>query len=628
MNKKQKKNLIRIAASAVLILVIGQLGLQGLPRLIAYLVPYLIVGYDILYKAGRGVVRRQPLDECLLMAVATLGALALAIYEDGDYTEAIAVMLFYQVGEWFQSYAIGKSRRDITELMDIRPDYANVAGENGALHRVDPDEVAVGTVITVQPGEKIPIDGVVVSGASALNTVALTGESLPRDVAAGDEVLSGCINVSGLLRIRTTKAFDESTASKILELVEDASSRKSRAEQFITRFARVYTPAVVGAAALLAVLPPLVSLLALGAAPEWGTWLYRALTFLVVSCPCALVISIPLSFFAGLGGASRAGVLVKGSNYLEALADVTSVVFDKTGTLTKGVFEVAAVHPETIAEKELLHLAAHVERYSTHPIAASLRSAYPGEADGCTVEDVEEIAGQGVRARVNGHIVCVGNAKLMEGLGVSWHPCHKSGTIVHVAMDGTYMGHIVVADVPKPHAAAAIAALRAQGVRHTLMLTGDGRATAAEVAQTLGLDDYACELLPADKVARLEALLAAKRGGVAFVGDGINDAPVLARADVGIAMGALGSDAAIEAADIVLMDDDPLKIAVARRIARQTMRIVRENIVFSIGVKILVLLLCAVGLANMWAAIFADVGVMVLAVLNAMRALFAGGREA
>ncbi len=626
MNKKQKKNLIRIAASAVLILVIGQLGLQGLPRLIAYLVPYLIVGYDILYKAGRGVVRRQPLDECLLMAVATLGALALAIYEDGDYTEAIAVMLFYQVGEWFQSYAIGKSRRDITELMDIRPDYANVAGENGALHRVDPDEVAVGTVITVQPGEKIPIDGVVVSGASALNTVALTGESLPRDVAAGDEVLSGCINVSGLLRIRTTKGFDESTASKILELVEDASSRKSRAEQFITRFARVYTPAVVGAAAALAVLPPLVSILALGAAPEWGTWLYRALTFLVVSCPCALVISIPLSFFAGLGGASRAGVLVKGSNYLETLADVTSVVFDKTGTLTKGVFEVAAVHPETIAEKELLHLAAHVERYSTHPIAASLRSAYPGEADGCTVEDVEEIAGQGVRARVNGHTVCVGNAKLMEGLGVSWHPCHKTGTIVHVAMDGTYMGHIVVADVPKPHAAAAIAALRAQGVRHTLMLTGDGRATAAEVAQTLGLDDYACELLPADKVARLEALLAAKRGGVAFVGDGINDAPVLARADVGIAMGALGSDAAIEAADIVLMDDDPLKIAVARRIARQTMRIVRENIVFSIGVKILVLLLCAVGLANMWAAIFADVGVMVLAVLNAMRALFAGGK--
>ncbi len=628
MNKKQKKNLIRIAASAVLILVIGQLGLQGLPRLIAYLVPYLIVGYDILYKAGRGVVRRQPLDECLLMAVATLGALALAIYEDGDYTEAIAVMLFYQVGEWFQSYAIGKSRRDITELMDIRPDYANVAGENGALHRVDPDEVAVGTVITVQPGEKIPIDGVVVSGASALNTVALTGESLPRDVAAGDEVLSGCINVSGVLHVRTTKEFDESTASKILELVEDASSRKSRAEQFITRFARVYTPAVVGAAAALAVLPPLVRVLALGAAPEWGTWLYRALTFLVVSCPCALVISIPLSFFAGLGGASRAGVLVKGSNYLEALADVTSVVFDKTGTLTKGVFEVAAVHPETIAEKELLHLAAHVERYSTHPIAASLRSAYPGEADGCTVEDVEEIAGQGVRARVNGHIVCVGNAKLMEGLGVSWHPCHKTGTIVHVAMDGTYMGHIVVADVPKPHAAAAIAALRAQGVRHTLMLTGDGRATAAEVAQTLGLDDYACELLPADKVARLEALLAAKRGGVAFVGDGINDAPVLARADVGIAMGALGSDAAIEAADIVLMDDDPLKISVARRIARKTMRIVRENIVFSIGVKILVLFLCAVGLANMWAAIFADVGVMVLAVLNAMRALFAGGREA
>lgn len=628
MNKKQKKNLIRIAASAVLILVIGQLGLQGLPRLIAYLVPYLIVGYDILYKAGRGVVRRQPLDECLLMAVATLGALALAIYEDGDYTEAIAVMLFYQVGEWFQSYAIGKSRRDITGLMDIRPDYANVEGEDGELRRVDPDEVAVGTVITVQPGEKIPIDGVVVSGASTLNTVALTGESLPRDVAAGDEALSGCVNVSGLLRIRTTKEFDESTASKILELVEDASSRKSRAEHFIARFARVYTPVVVGAAAALAILPPLVRVLALGAAPEWGTWLYRALTFLVVSCPCALVISIPLSFFAGIGGASRAGVLVKGSNYLETLAGVDTVVFDKTGTLTKGAFEVTAVHPETIAEKELLHLAAHVERFSTHPIAASLRSAYPGEADGCTVEDVEEIAGQGVRARVNGHTVCVGNAKLMEGIGAAWHPCQKTGTIVHVAMDGTYMGHIVIADVPKEHAVAAIEALHAQGIRHTLMLTGDNRATAEEVARTLGLDAYECELLPADKVAKLEALLAAKRGGVAFVGDGINDAPVLARADVGIAMGALGSDAAIEAADIVLMDDDPLKIAVARRIARQTMRIVRENIVFSIGVKILVLLLCAVGLANMWAAIFADVGVMVLAVLNAMRALFAGGREA
>ena len=628
MNKKQKKNLIRIAASAVLILVIGQLGLQGLPRLIAYLVPYLVVGYDILYKAGRGVVRRQPLDECLLMAVATLGALVLAIYEDGDYTEAIAVMLFYQVGEWFQSYAIGKSRRDITELMDIRPDYANVAGENGALHRVDPDEVAVGTVITVQPGEKIPIDGVVVSGASALNTVALTGESLPRDVAPGDEVLSGCVNLSGVLHVRTTKEFDESTASKILELVEDASSRKSRAEQFITRFARVYTPAVVGAAALLAVLPPLVSLLALGTAPAWGTWLYRALTFLVVSCPCALVISIPLSFFAGIGGASRAGVLVKGSNFLEALADIDTVVFDKTGTLTKGVFEVTAVHPETIPEKELLHLAAHVERFSTHPIAASLRSAYPGEADGCTVEDVEEIAGQGVRARVNGHTVCVGNAKLMDGLGAAWHPCEKTGTIVHVAMDGVYMGHIVVSDVVKPHAAAAIEALHAQGIHHTQMLTGDNRATAQEIAQELGIDAYECELLPANKVERLEALLKEQRGGVAFVGDGINDAPVLARADVGIAMGAMGSDAAIEAADIVLMDDDPLKISVARRIARKTMRIVRENIVFSIGVKILVLFLCAVGLANMWAAIFADVGVMVLAVLNAMRALFAGGREA
>lgn len=626
MNKKQKRNLIRIVISAVLIVIIGQLELAPLPRLAAYLVPYLIVGYDILYKAGHGIVRRQPLDECLLMAVATLGALALAIYEDGDYTEAIAVMLFYQVGEWFQSYAVGKSRRDITELMDIRPDYAQVE-RGGRLVRVAPDEVAVGTILTVAPGEKVPIDGVVTDGTSTLNTVALTGESLPRDVAPGDEVLSGCVNLSGVLHVRTTKEFDESTASKILELVEDASSRKSRAEQFITRFARVYTPAVVGAAALLAVLPPLVSLLALGTAPAWGTWLYRALTFLVVSCPCALVISIPLSFFAGIGGASRAGVLVKGSNFLEALADIDTVVFDKTGTLTKGVFEVTAVHPETIPEKELLHLAAHVERFSTHPIAASLRSAYPGEADGCTVEDVEEIAGQGVRARVNGHTVCVGNAKLMDGLGAAWHPCEKTGTIVHVAMDGVYMGHIVVSDVVKPHAAAAIEALHAQGIHHTQMLTGDNRATAQEIAQELGIDAYECELLPADKVERLEDLLKEQRGGVAFVGDGINDAPVLARADVGIAMGAMGSDAAIEAADIVLMDDDPLKISVARRIARKTMRIVRENIVFSIGVKILVLFLCAVGLANMWAAIFADVGVMVLAVLNAMRALLASGAK-
>ena len=625
MTKKQKKMLYRILAAAVLFLAAKLIPLPMLVSAALYFAAYLTVGCDILRKAWKGICNRQVFDENFLMAVATVGAIALALYErSGDYSEAVAVMLFYQIGELFQSYAVGKSRRSITALMDIRPDYANIE-RDGKLEQVDPDDVAVGTVITVQPGEKVPIDGVVEDGVSTLNTAALTGESLPRDVSAGDEIISGCINMTGVLKVRTTKAFGESTVSKILELMENSSSHKSRSESFISRFAKVYTPAVCYSALALAILPPL-ALTVSGADADWGTWVYRALTFLVISCPCALVISIPLSFFAGLGGASRAGVLVKGSNYLETLADVTSVVFDKTGTLTKGAFEVAAVHPETIAEKELLHLAAHVERYSTHPIAASLRSAYPGEADGCTVEDVEEIAGQGVRARVNGHTVCVGNAKLMEGLGASWHPCHKTGTIVHVAMDGTYMGHIVVADVPKPHAAAAIAALRAQGVRHTLMLTGDGRATAAEVAQTLGLDDYACELLPADKVARLEALLAAKRGGVAFVGDGINDAPVLARADVGIAMGALGSDAAIEAADIVLMDDDPLKISVARRIARQTMRIVRENIVFSIGVKILVLLLCAVGLANMWAAIFADVGVMVLAVLNAMRALFAGGR--
>ena len=627
MNTRQKRTLLRLVVTAVLLAIVTQLPLTGVPRLLAYLVPYLIVGYDILYKAGKGLLKRQPFDECLLMAVATLGALALAIYEDGDYLEAIAVMLFYQVGELFQGYAVGRSRRDITGLMDIRPDYANVE-QDGQLVRVAPESVAVGTEIVVQPGEKVPLDGVITVGSSQLNTVALTGESLPRNVQPGDAALSGSVNAGGLLRLRTTKAFGESTASKILALVENASSRKSRAEAFITRFARVYTPIVVYAAVALAVLPPLVHQFVLAAEPAWGIWVYRALTFLVISCPCALVISIPLSFFAGLGGASRQGVLIKGSNYLEALAQVGTVVFDKTGTLTKGVFQVTALHPETIDEEELLHLAAHVERFSTHPIAVSLKEAFRHEDDGCTVEDVQEVAGQGVRAQVNGHAVAVGNAKLMQAEGAKWHDCEKTGTIVHVAMDGTYMGHIVIADVIKEHAAAAITALRAQGVRQTVMLTGDSRKVAEDVAGQLGLDACYSELLPADKVAQVEQLLKKQTGEsrLAFVGDGINDAPVLARADVGIAMGALGADAAIEAADVVRMDDDAAKVAVAQRIARRTMRIVHQNIVGSIGVKVLVLALSAVGLANMWAAIFADVGVMVLAVLNAMRALSSGGR--
>ena len=624
MNDKQKRNLIRILVAAALTVIATQLPVTGAARLAIFLVPYVIVGYDVLLKAWHGIVHRQPLDEYLLMSIATIGAIALAIYEDGDYTEGIAVMLFYQVGEWFQSYAVGRSRRDISSLMDIRPDYANVE-QDGQLVRVDPDEVAVGTIITVQPGEKIPIDGLIVDGASTLDTVALTGESVPRDAKAGDSVLSGCVNLTGLLHIRTTKEFDESTASKILELVEDAGARKSRAEAFITRFARVYTPIVVGLAVALALLPPLVRMALLGMEPLWSMWIYRALTFLVISCPCALVISIPLSFFAGLGGASRAGVLVKGSNYLEALASVDTVVFDKTGTLTKGVFEVTDIHPEVIEPQELLHMAAHVERYSTHPIAVSLKAAYRHEADGCTVEDIEELAGKGVRARVNGHLVHVGNAKLMEDIQAKWHPCEKQGTIIHVAMDGTYIGHIVISDVVKEHSADAIAALHAGGVKRTVMLTGDDRVVATNVARQLGIDDVQSELLPQDKVAKVEELLAAQQGThrkLAFVGDGINDAPVLARADVGIAMGAMGSDAAIEAADVVLMDDDPAKLATAMRLAKRTMRIVHQNIVGSIGVKVLVLILGALGLANMWAAIFADVGVMVLAVLNAMRAMF------
>ncbi len=623
MNQKQRKNLIRIIVAAVLLVLLAYVPLAGWPRFLAYLVPYLIVGYDILYKAGKGIKNRKAFDESLLMAVATVGAIVLAVYEDGDYTEAIAVMLFYQVGELFQSYAVGRSRRDISALMDIRPDYANIEQTDGSVVQVDPDEVAVGSVIVVKPGEKIPLDGIVVEGTSSLNAVALTGESLPRDAREGDAVISGCVNINGLLKIRTTKEFDESTASRILELVEDASSRKSKSETFIARFARVYTPIVVYAALALAILPPLVRLFGMGMAPEWGTWLYRALTFLVISCPCALVVSIPLSFFAGIGGASRQGVLVKGSNYLEALAEVDTVVFDKTGTLTKGVFQVSAIHADQLNRKELLHLAAHVERYSTHPIAESLRNAYGNEADGCNVENVEEIAGQGIRAQVNGKTVCVGNAKMMAAIGAQWHECHVPGTIIHVAVDGVYAGHIVIADVVKEHAREAMDALKRNGIRQTVMLTGDNQKVADKVAAALQLDTVYSQLLPQDKVARVEALLSRKETGkLAFVGDGINDAPVLSRADVGIAMGAMGSDAAIEAADIVLMDDDPLKISVAQRIARKTLQIVKQNIYFSIGIKVLVLLLGALGLANMWAAIFADVGVMILAVLNAVRAMF------
>lgn len=628
MNKKQKRNLMRIIVAAILMIVLHFASVSGMVRFGLYLVPYLIIGYDILWKAFKGVKNRQPFDESLLMAIATLGAIILAIYEDGDYTEAIGVMLFYQIGEWFQSYAVGKSRRNISELMDIRPDYANVERENGQLEAVDPDEVEVGTIIVVKPGEKIPIDGEVVEGSSTLNTSALTGESLPREVESGDEVISGCININGLLKIRTTKEFGESTVSKILDLVENASSRKSKAEGFISKFARVYTPAVVVAAIALALVPPFVRMGFMGVPADWDVWIYRALTFLVISCPCALVISIPLSFFAGIGGASKAGVLVKGSNYLETLSKVKTVVFDKTGTLTKGVFQVTAAHPQEMSEKELLHLAAHVERYSTHPIAASLRAAYPNESDSCRVEAVEEIAGQGIRAHVNGNVVCVGNSKMMEAVGAEWYDCHRhaAGTVIHVSINGRYAGHVIISDVVKETSKAAIAALKSVGVARTVMLTGDAKEVADAVAKELGIDQVRSELLPADKVQNVEELLLENKGNgnLAFVGDGINDAPVLTRADIGIAMGAMGSDAAIEAADVVLMDDDPMKISQAIRISRKCLAIVNQNTWFSIGIKLVVLLLGAVGIANMWFAIFADVGVMILAVLNAMRALFAG----
>lgn len=619
---------MRIIVAAILMIVLHFAPVSGMVRFGLYLVPYLIIGYDILWKAFKGVKNRQPFDESLLMAIATLGAIILAVYEDGDYTEAIGVMLFYQIGEWFQSYAVGKSRRNISELMDIRPDYANVERENGQLEAVDPDEVEVGTIIVVKPGEKIPIDGEVVEGSSTLNTSALTGESLPREVESGDEVISGCININGLLKVRTTKEFGESTVSKILDLVENASSHKSKAEDFISKFARVYTPAVVAAAIALALVPPFVRMGFMGVPADWDVWIYRALTFLVISCPCALVISIPLSFFAGIGGASKAGVLVKGSNYLETLSKVKTVVFDKTGTLTKGVFQVTAAHPQEMSEKELLHLAAHVERYSTHPIAASLRAAYPNESDSCRVEAVEEIAGEGIRAHVNGNVVCVGNSKMMEAVGAEWYDCHRhaAGTVIHVSINGRYAGHVIISDVVKETSKAAIAALKSVGVARTVMLTGDAKEVADAVAKELGIDQVRSELLPADKVQNVEELLLENKGNgnLAFVGDGINDAPVLTRADIGIAMGAMGSDAAIEAADVVLMDDDPMKISQAIRISRKCLSIVNQNTWFSIGIKLVVLLLGAVGIANMWFAIFADVGVMILAVLNAMRALFAG----
>lgn len=624
MNKKQKKMLLRIVAAAILMVALAFAPVDGAARFIAYAVPYLLVGYDILWKALKGIKNRQVFDENFLMAVATVGAIVLAVYSgSGDYTEAVAVMLFYQIGELFQSYAVGKSRRNISELMDIRPDYANIE-RNGQLEQVDPDEVEIGSVIVVQPGEKVPIDGIVTEGMSNLNTSALTGESLPRDVAPGDEIISGCINMTGVLRIRTTKDFGESTVSKILDLVENASSRKSKSEDFISKFARVYTPAVCISALVLAIAPPVVRMAAMGLAPEWGMWIYRALTFLVISCPCALVISIPLSFFAGIGGASKEGVLVKGSNYLETLSQTNIVVFDKTGTLTQGVFEVNGIHHSGMDEAELIELAALAESASSHPISKSLQKAYGKPIDRSRAADIQEISGHGVIAIVDGRQVAAGNDKLMAKLGVKAIPCHQAGTVIHMAVDGAYAGHILISDVVKPTSRRAIAALKDAGVGKTVMLTGDAKAVASQVASFLGIDEVFSQLLPADKVTKVEELLSrkSKKEKLAFVGDGINDAPVLRRADIGIAMGAMGSDAAIEAADVVLMDDDPLKIAKAIRISRKCLGIVYQNIVFAIGVKLLCLALGAVGLANMWLAIFADVGVMILAVLNAIRALF------
>ena len=618
MNKKQKKVFIRIIVAAVLMVVLSLLPIDGWLKFLLFMIPYLVIGHDILLKAWKGILNRQVFDENFLMAVATIGAILL-----GDYKEGVAVMLFYQIGELFQSYAVGKSRRNISELMDIRPDYANIEKEDGTLEQVDPDEVEIGSVIVVQPGEKVPIDGVIEEGRTSLNTSALTGESIPREVSVGDEVISGCINMSGVLKIRTTKEFGESTVSKILDMVENASSKKSRSENFISKFAKYYTPAVCYGALALAILPPLVRLLFLGMTPEWGDWVMRALTFLVISCPCALVISIPLSFFAGIGGASNAGVLVKGSNYLETLSETKYVVFDKTGTMTQGVFEVSGVHHSSMHTEKLLEYAALAECHSSHPISKSLKKAYGKPLDPSRVTDVEEISGNGVTAKVDGVRVAAGNSKLMEKLGVDCMECHSVGTVVHMAVNGKYAGHILISDQIKPHAKEAIAALKKCGVKKTIMLTGDRREAARQVAEELGIDEVHSELLPGDKVAQVEKLLGEKgeKERLAFVGDGINDAPVLSRADIGIAMGALGSDAAIEAADIVLMDDDPLKISKAIRISRKCLRIVYENIYFAIGVKVVCLILGALGIANMWAAIFADVGVMIIAVLNAIRAL-------
>lgn len=624
MTKKQKKMLVRILLAAALLIALAFCPVTGILRLALYLVPYLLVGYDILVKSCKGIRNGRIFDENLLMTVATLGAIAIALYDDtGDYTEAVAVMLFYQIGEWFQSYAVGRSRKNISELMDIRPDYANIE-ENGQLKRVDPDTVTVGTTIVVNPGEKVPLDGVVVSGTSSLNTSALTGESVPRSISEGDEVISGCINLTAVLRVRTTKPFGESTVARILELVENASSRKSKSEAFISRFARVYTPIVFFGALALAVLPPLARMLVMGLAPEWNDWIYRALIFLVISCPCALVISIPLSFFAGIGGASKEGILVKGSNYLEALSQTTTLVMDKTGTLTEGVFEVVGVHHNTIDADELLELTALAESASSHPISKSLQKACGKTLDLKRVENIRELAGKGVMAVVDGHEVCAGNEKLMTDINVEFTPCRSVGTIVHVAVDGAYCGHIVIADKLKKNAARAVQAVREAGIKKIVMLTGDRRNAAQAAAEQLGIKEVRSELMPDDKVAVVEELLDQNkgRGKVAFVGDGINDAPVLSRADLGIAMGAMGADAAIEAADVILMDDDPLKIAKGIKISRKCLRIVKQNIWFAIGVKVLFLLLGALGLANMWMAIFADVGVMTLAVLNAMRTLF------
>ncbi len=632
MSKKHKKMLIRILTAVVLLIAIkiagifvpfAELPCGNVVLFAFYMMPYLVVGCDILKKAAKGIWNRQIFDENFLMAIATVGAIVIAVAENGDYVEAVAVMLFYQIGELFQGIAVGKSRRNISELMDIRPDYANIE-EDGQLRRVDPDEVEIGTVIVVQPGEKVPIDGIIMEGTGTLNTSALTGESLPREVRPEDEVTSGCISMTGVLKIRTTREFGESTVSKILDLVENASSKKSRSENFISRFAKYYTPAVCCGAVALAVLPPLARLLFIGSSPDWGTWIYRALTFLVISCPCALVISIPLSFFAGIGGAGHEGILIKGSNYLEALAETGCVVFDKTGTMTRGVFEVCAIHHSRIKEEKLLEYAAHAECFSNHPISSSLKRAYGKDIDRERVTDVTELGGYGITAQVDGVSIAAGNAKLMKKLGIDYQECHHAGTVVHMAVDGAYAGHILIADMLKPNAKKAVEALRSVGISRAIMLTGDAKSAADQTAFELGIDEVYSELLPADKVAKVEEILAAKDGRkkVAFVGDGINDAPVLSRADIGIAMGALGSDAAIEAADIVLMDDDPLKIAKAVRIARRCMRIVYENIYFAIGIKLICLALGAVGIANMWLAIFADVGVMVLAVLNAVRALF------